>query len=162
MLISAYNYKAWADLRTHRAIRQIDDQSPTGAIEFCQQQLNHMCIVEELFRARLLGANDPHQATNTNLLPPLNELEERQTAGNAWFTSYIAELDATAHDEAIRFVFADGKNGRMTRQEMLFHVLNHGTYHRGAISQALDRSGVAHPVDGYATFAHANEPERRA
>jgi len=49
----------------------------------------------------------------------------------------------------------------MTRLEILFHIINHGTYHRGAIGHALDLAQVSHPADTYTVFIHATEPERR-
>lgn len=50
----------------------------------------------------------------------------------------------------------------MSVEEILFHVLNHGTYHRGSIAHALDLAGVDHPPDGYGIFVHQAEPDRRA
>ena len=49
----------------------------------------------------------------------------------------------------------------MTRLEILFHIINHGTYHRGAIGHALDLAEVPHPADTYTVFIHAAQPERR-
>lgn len=36
-------------------------------------------------------------------------------------------------DESISFNFTDGDVGTMTREEMLFHVITHGAYHRGNV-----------------------------
>ncbi len=58
-------------------------------------------------------------------------------------------------------VFSDGLNGAMTCEEMLFHLINHGTYHRGAIGHALDLAGGKRPADTYSVFVHGIEPERR-
>lgn len=49
----------------------------------------------------------------------------------------------------------------MTRQEILFHIVNHGTYHRGAIGHALDLAGAPRPADTYTVFIHAAQPQRR-
>jgi uncharacterized damage-inducible protein DinB len=49
----------------------------------------------------------------------------------------------------------------MTRQEILFHIVNHGTYHRGAIGHALDLVGAVRPADTYTVFSHSVEPSRR-
>ncbi len=59
------------------------------------------------------------------------------------------------------FTFADGKYGSMSVEEILFHIINHGSYHRGSIAHALDLAAVAHPVDGYAIYIHEKEPGRR-
>lgn len=160
MLVKAFQYKSWADQRTIAAIRQIDRAQFGGKFDFARQQLNHMVIVEELFKSRLLGEAAPHAVTNTATLPELDALQGRLEASNAWFSAFAAR--ASSQDEqVISFEFVDGQQGALSRQEMLFHVINHGTYHRGAIGHALDLSGAVRPADTYTVFIHQAEPERR-
>lgn len=45
-------YKQWSDQRLFQAIAQIDQANYLEDYHFAQQQLNHMMIVEELFRSR--------------------------------------------------------------------------------------------------------------
>ncbi len=160
MLIEVFKYKQWADRRTLDAIQAID-AAHAGAMAFVLQQLNHMIIVEELFKARLLGVPAPHAATNTESLPDWQALDQRISASNAWFSHYVERLPAAQREETVSFLFADGKPGRMTRLEILFHIVNHGTYHRGAIGHALDLAGAPRPADTYTVFIHAAEPARR-
>jgi uncharacterized damage-inducible protein DinB len=49
----------------------------------------------------------------------------------------------------------------MTREEMLFHVLTHGSYHRGNVGQILKNLSVAPPRDLFTKFLHVREPSRR-
>lgn len=160
MLRQAFQYKAWADLRTLEAIGRLDT-ARAESLRFATQQLNHMIIVEDLFRSRLEGAPAPHASTNTPRLPALDELRERIARSDAWYGAYAARLGPPEEDETVSFVFADGQRGAMSRKEMLFHIVNHGTYHRGAIGHALDLAGVPHPADTYTVFIHAAEPQRR-
>ena len=155
MLVEAYKYKDWADGRTIDAVRRVSPESAPSALQFLTQQLNHMTIVEEMFRARLNDEASPHPATNTDSLPDISSLIERNALSNEWYLTYCESLSAGQLAERVSFRFADGNAGQMSRQEILFHVINHGTYHRGAISHALDLAGVPHPVDGFAAFAHA-------
>jgi uncharacterized damage-inducible protein DinB len=161
MLIEAFKYKRWADQRALVAIKSINGTEFPSAVSFAQQQLNHMIRVEELFRARLLGASPPHQSTNTEMVPVLDELEQRIGDSGQWYAHYVEKLDRDEWDQSITFQFVDGKRGYMTRLEVLFHIVNHGTYHRGAIGHALDMAQVPHPADTYTVFIHAEEPERR-
>lgn len=162
MLKDAYRYKVWADERTLAALADFewkDRASPVFA--FMRQQINHMVIVEELFRARLLGEQAPHPATNTEVVPTLHVLTHRLTASNAWATDYLTRIAPAELYRAVSFVFADGQHGTLTRQEIFFHLINHGTYHRGAIGHALDIGGGKRPADTYTVFAHSSEPQRR-
>lgn len=161
LLIRTLDYKAWADHRTLGAVAQIDHQSWPASVAFARQQLNHMVRVEELFRARLLKQSEPHASTNTDEPPTLEELGERLRASNNWLKEYVKSLTSTQRHEPINFTFVDGKKGMLTREEVLFHLVNHGTYHRGAIGHALDLSSAPRPADTYTVFIHASEPDRR-
>lgn len=159
MLRQAFDYKRWADERTLRAIEAIDRNSFPDSYEFALQQINHMVIVEELFASRLTGASAPHSSTNTEVVPEFGDLERRLEKSNQWYAGYVPELSDLG--KRIPFVFADGKRGALSVEEILFHVLNHGSYHRGNIAHALDLASVPHPIDGYGIFIHEKEPRRR-
>ena len=161
LLLTPLKYKAWADRRTLDAVAQIDGTNHSEALAFARQQLNHMIRVEELFRARLVGASDPHASTNTEESPQLGELDRRLMASNQWLQDYVQSLRLDHADDPIRFTFVDGRNGMLTRAEVIYHLINHGTYHRGAIGHALDLAGAPRPADTYTVFVHAAEPERR-
>lgn len=161
MLTQAFAYKCWSDLRALDSIAQIDAGRFPEEHAFALQQLNHMAIVEDLFRARLKGEMDPHPATNTQVVPGYDELRERLLTSGQWYVEQLAALTPEQGREVIHFRFTDGRSGSLTREEMFFHILNHATYHRGSIARALDQAGVAHPADTYTVFVHATEPERR-
>ncbi len=154
-------YKQWADKRTLDAVALIDCERFPSEIAFARQQLNHMVRVEEVFRARLLGTAEPHATTNSELIPGLEDLKQRLLESNAWLEKYAASIRPETLAEKIRFRFLDGKSGTLSREEILFHLVNHGTYHRGAIGRALDHAGGLRPADTYTVFVHAMEPLRR-
>ena len=120
LLVESFNYKAWSDRRTLDAIARIDAEAFPASLAFALQQLNHMAIVEELFRARLLGEPAPHQQTNSEVVPGYDVLRRRLEDSAAWFAGYVAELPLERRGEWLRFRFADGRDGGMTRQEILF------------------------------------------
>jgi uncharacterized damage-inducible protein DinB len=63
--------------------------------------------------------------------------------------------------ERLSFRFTDGDAGTLTREEMLFHVITHGAYHRGNVGQILKNISVVPPRDLYTKFLHVQEPSRR-
>lgn len=154
-------YKAWADARTLAAVARIELPLQRGHFDFARQQLNHMVRVEELFRARLLGAADPHDSTNTPELPTLAQLDQRLTASNHWLLAYAQALDPGQWTMPLRFTFVDGQPGQLSREEVVYHLINHGSYHRGAIGHALDLAGAPRPADTYTVFVHGLEAARR-
>lgn len=160
-IVNQLRYKQWADQRTLDAVTSIDPERFPSQIAFACQQLNHMVRVEEVFQARLVGNAEPHSTTNSSVVPALAALSERLMASDDWLQTYAKSLSPEKLLEKISFRFLDGKGGSMTREEILFHLVNHGTYHRGAIGHALDIAGGLRPADTYTVFIHAAEPERR-
>ena len=152
LLVESFNYKAWSDRRTLDAIARIDAEAFPASLAFALQQLNHMAIVEELFRARLLGEPAPHQQTNSEVVPGYDVRVAGWRIRPPGSPAMSPSLPLERRGEWLRFRFADGRDGGMTRQEILFHIVNHGTYHRGAIGHALDLAGAPRPADTYTLY----------
>jgi uncharacterized damage-inducible protein DinB len=161
LILKALRYKAWADRRTLDAVTEINAQSFPSAMAFARQQLNHMVRVEEIFRARLLGTEEPHSSTNSEVVPELGDLGKRLAASNEWLQSHARSASLAQLQESIRFTFTDGKPGLLSREEIMFHLVNHGSYHRGAIGHALDLADASRPADTFTVFIHSAEPHRR-
>jgi len=161
LLNNSLRYKAWADRRTLDAVAKIDADLFPLALAFARQQLNHMVRVEELFRARLLGEPDPHSSTNSETVPAFGELDRRLSESNIWLQAYVESLPPDQLSQTVHFQFVDAKRGTLSREEALFHLVNHGTYHRGAIGHALDLAQTMRPADTYTVFIHSVEPDRR-
>ena len=51
MLVQAYSYKRWEDDRTLSAVNRIEENAHVESYSFALQQINHMVIVEELFKS---------------------------------------------------------------------------------------------------------------
>lgn len=155
-------YKQWSDRRLFEAIAQIDAAQYSDDYNFAKQQFNHMIIVEELFRSRLENKKALYSQTNTEVLPTFDELQQRIERSDVWFIGFVKQTESNQLAKIIHFQFIDKKTGSLSVEEMLFHIINHGTYHRGNIAHALHHAQVAHPADTYTVFIHQHEPERRA
>ena len=61
----------------------------------------------------------------------------------------------------IDFAFTDGAAGRMSREEMLLHVITHGVGHRGQVSAVLLLNSLPAAKDGFTTYLHEAEAATR-
>ena len=48
-------------------------------------------------------------------------------------------------NEKVLFNFVDGGSGEMNRSDILLHIVNHQTFHRGHLSDMLYQSGYEPP-----------------
>lgn len=159
-LKSLFGFKAWADSELFAALATLPAEH-ADPLHTSIRTLNHIHVVDRLFRARLAGEPEPFAATNTKETPTLAQLRTDFAATDAWYQAYVAGLAPQALDEVLDFTFADGDSGRMSREEMLLHVTAHGAYHRGNVGQVLKSIAVVPPRDLYTKFLHNSEPARR-
>lgn len=160
-LPSLFAQKSWANHELFNALAAVSTQEHAGAIHAAIRTLNHIHVVDRIFRAHLSGEPHGYTATNTEATPALDELQFSVADTDAWFEHHVTALTAERLAERIHFRFTDGDEGTMTREEMLMHVILHGTYHRGNVGQVLKAVSVAPPRDLYTRFLHVSEPARR-
>ena len=160
-LTTLFAQKSWANAELFTAIAAISLPDHAQTVHNATRTLNHIYVVDRIFRAHLLGEKHPYTATNTPQTPELGELHFAVAETDQWFEAYLPTLTEQGLTQTIAFQFTDGDTGRMTREEMLFHVLSHGSYHRGNVGQMLKGIGVAPPRDLLTKFVHVREPARR-
>ena len=161
ILSSLFAQKSWANRELFDVVATVTQAEHASALTTATRTLNHIYVVDRIFRAHLTGEAHGFTATNTPETPNLGELHFAVAETDIWFENYISDLSEQSLHESLAFQFTDGDAGRMTREEMLFHVLSHGSYHRGNVGQVLKDIAVAPPRDLYTKFLHVHEPARR-
>jgi uncharacterized damage-inducible protein DinB len=156
-----FRQKAWANGELFAAVATIDANTHADARHTAIRSLNHVFTVDQIFRGHLTGVAHGHSATNTTDTPTLEALQTSVQALDGWYVNYVATTPSAALTEDIEFTFTDGKLGRMSRSEMLHHVILHGGYHRGAVGRIIVQAGGPPQPDSITSFLHKTEPERR-
>jgi uncharacterized damage-inducible protein DinB len=150
-----FRYKGWANRQILEAVAALSDPSidieRTNAIRI----LNHTRVIDRIFQANLQRQDHSFTALNSTDTPQLSSLARRIEDLDGWYIRYVEALDELDFPEPIAFAFVDGTEGCMTRAEMLAHVINHGSYHRGAIGRILTELGLQPPRDVLTNFIHS-------
>jgi uncharacterized damage-inducible protein DinB len=131
-------YNAWANRMTFDAVAAL----PEGEAEKERQSLfrnmvhtlNHNYVIDLIWQAHLEGRDHGFAARNTKDHPPLADLWRKQQAVDAWYIAWSDKVTDAALDETVRFTLIGGNPGEMTRGEILLHVINHTSYHRGFVA----------------------------
>lgn len=169
LLTSLFSYKAWANKELFACVASIDTSSGKDATDTAQASarhaalrlLNHIYVVDCIFFANLQQRAHPYTATNTPETPLLNDLQQAVEQLDTEYKRFIENISPAMLEENIMFTFTDGDKGCMSREEMLMHVIAHGTYHRGAVGRILSQISIAPRRDLYTKFLHTSEPLRR-
>ena len=159
-LKSLFGYKSWANSELFALLATLPPEH-SEQLHTCIRTLNHIYVVDRIFLAHLREEQRPFEATNTKATPSLEQLRADVEATDTRYRNYVSSLTVSGLSEVLVFTFTDGDRGRMSREEILLHVLTHGGYHRGNVGQVLKSISVAPPRDLYTKFLHQSEPARR-
>jgi len=153
-------FKRWANEITFKTVMAL----PTGealkarATRFGNMvhTLNHVFVVDDIFRAHLEGRDHCYGARNTPTPPTLDALWAKQQIMDDWWVKCAEGLSEAALAEVIEFEFAGAKpsdtKGAMSRTDIFMHIVNHGNYHRGFVGDMLYQAGVTPPATDLPVF----------
>jgi uncharacterized damage-inducible protein DinB len=114
--------------------------------------LNHNYVIDRIFQAHLERREHGYTARNTADHPPLDELWRAQREVDDWYIAWSDAMSDTALGERLSFAFVGGGEGAMTRGEMLMHVVNHTSYHRGFVADLFFQVPARPPIMDLTVF----------
>jgi uncharacterized damage-inducible protein DinB len=161
LLQSLFRHKAWANEELFAELDKVDAAAHPAERHAAIRVLNHIFVVDRIFAAHLCGRAHGYAATNTPETPTLDALRDAVVDSDRWYLEHVGTLSPAQLNEPIAFTFTDGARGRMSREEMLAHVITHGSYHRGAVGRIMVGASVAPPRDIFTVHLHRSEPQRR-
>lgn len=156
------SYKSWANKVTFTSLSHIPEKELykeyLTKFKSIANTLNHAYVVDDIFKCHL--ENIPHSYTsrNTDVCPSFGDLWNKQQLIDEWYVNYSKALSGNSCGKTISFEFIDGGQGEMTISEILLHVVNHGTYHRGFVSMMMSQIPENMPANDLTVYlrdAHA-------
>jgi uncharacterized damage-inducible protein DinB len=154
-----FGFKAWANDELLTVLAGIGEDSPVTGLAI--KALSHSYIVDRIFAAHLRRETHPYLAANPSEQPTLGDLASEIRSSDLDYRDYVAWLDRDQLEQRIDFTFTDGAPGRMSRAEMLMHVITHGVGHRGQVSALLLLNKLPPAKDGFTTWLHETEAATR-
>lgn len=159
ILRNLFRYKAWANDELLTALSNLGGRSPVTDLAITA--LTHTYVVDRIFAAHLEGREHGFTSDNLSQLPTLHDLSAEMRKTDREYVDYVSKLDHAQLLEQIDFAFTDGAPGRMSREEMLMHVLTHGVGHRGQVSALMLLNSLTPASDGFTTYLHQAEGATR-
>jgi len=121
--------------------------------------LNHIYVIDCIFKAHLEGNKHYFVDRNTPTHPPFYELWQASNFIDRWYIDYAKSLSPQQLLEQVRFQFVDGGEGMMSREEIILDIVNHGTYHRGFVSDLMDQIPIVPPANDLTVFLRDIYPD---
>jgi uncharacterized damage-inducible protein DinB len=155
-------YKAWADglFLAVVSVVPVAELTAPRPIVFGSliRTLNHSYAMDYVWKCHLLGK--PHGLTTRNpeKHPEMHELVTAQREMDDWYVGYASSLSDRELGETIEFEFIGGGRGALSRSNILLHVVNHTTYHRGHAGDILYHLNICPPTTDLPVFLR-EQPE---
>lgn len=134
-------YNAWANNELIAQMRALPEGELTrerpALFKTMVRTLNHPLVTDRMWWAHLHGVPHEHEALNEVLHEEFEELASARAEMDEKIIGYADALTEQSADEAVSFSLLSGAEGSMSRAMILFHMVNHNTYHRGFVVEAF-------------------------
>jgi uncharacterized damage-inducible protein DinB len=133
-------YNQWANEKILKAIDGMTAEElarPVGAyFGSLDTNLQHILQATRLWLARWKGATPPGLRDAVTV-----PWAEAYAAVHADFRSFVESLDDAAAGRVVDYKNTRGEPFRMALDQLITHVVNHGTHHRAETGMLLERIG---------------------
>jgi uncharacterized damage-inducible protein DinB len=157
-------YNAWANRLVFDAVAALPEGEATrerrSLFRNIVHTLNHIYVIDRIWQAHLEGREHGYTARNTPDHPPLEELARAQREVDRWYIEWSEAITDAALGEEVHFTLIGGNRGVMTRGEILLHVVNHTSYHRGFVADLFYQVPARPPLTDLTVFLREERRER--
>ena len=142
-------YNAWANRRLFAACRELSDEEyhkPRPAVfGSIHGTLNHLLVGDRIWLDRLAGCAPRHARLDERPCATLDELEAARRAEDERIAAVVDGLEEANLSRELRYVTIAGAPQVTPVADVLLHLFNHQTHHRGQVHDQLSQTPVPPP-----------------
>lgn len=142
-------YNAWANARLYVQAKSLPDEAyrrDVGAFfKSLRGTLNHLLVTDRIWMRRLTGEGDHPAKLDAILFDDLPSLERARQAEDARIIGYVEALSEDDIGKQLSYSTTKGAPQRNRLDEILAHLFNHQTHHRGQAHAILTTLGIPEP-----------------
>lgn len=131
--LAAYNH--WANMRLYGAALELPDDAyrlPTGVFfGSLHGTLNHLLLTDRIWLKRLTGSGEHPDRLSAVLFDDRRQLLNARIAEDARLSDAIAGYTEADLAKPVSYQTTSGKPYSQPLQDILLHLFNHQTHHRG-------------------------------
>lgn len=155
-------YNQWANKLVFDATFKLPEGEATKSrqtlFKNIVHSLNHNYVIDRIFQAHIEGRDHGYTARNTPEWPPLDELWRAQQDVDTWYVRWSDAISDADLDKRIDFEFVGGGAGSMTPGEIVMHIVNHTSYHRGFVADLFYQIPARPPTTDLTVFLRDARP----
>lgn len=141
--LTAYN--AWENDGLYSVLETVPEARALDETPIILAVLNHAYAVACIFQAHIQGKSHSYTSANPENQLTLDELAPAARTIDRWYVDYTGSAKESDLNKRINFRFTNGDKACMSRREMVLHVVNHHSYHRGNVGIFFLKNGIPVP-----------------
>jgi len=134
-------YNRWANARLYEAALALSDDMYRRKVGVffgsLHGTLNHLLLTDRIWLKRLTGEGDHPNRLDAIVVDDRRELARARVAEDARMVCVIANYDETAFAKTVDYATSSGKPQQQVLSDILSHLFNHQTHHRGQAHACL-------------------------
>lgn len=143
-------YNDWANRRIYEACAQLSDAERKAArpcfFGSIHRTLNHILVGDRLWLSRLTGSDSGFISLGHELYSDFGELRAARVTEDERLIGVVGSYDEVELADALSYRSTEGEERRLPLIQILGHVFNHQTHHRGQVHALLSGTAVAPPA----------------
>ncbi len=135
-----FRYDDWANRRVIESLRLLGPESDGEGKDLAIRWMGHIFVAQRLWLGRLKSEPPP---TAPKLFPrhSLDELESHVNEMKVKWDEWLGALTDAKGLSTLSYQTTEGKTFESQIKDILTHVINHGTHHRGQIASKVRELG---------------------
>jgi uncharacterized damage-inducible protein DinB len=134
-------YNRWANARLYAAVLALPDEAYRRDVglffKSLHGTLNHLLVADRVWLHRMTGKGDAPGRLDAILYESLHDLARARVAEDARLIETVAAYDDAALAGDLEFASLTGARFREPLAQVLHHLFNHQTHHRGQAHTGL-------------------------
>ena len=155
-----YDYNRWANARVLAAVSKLTAEQYTrdlsNSFSSVRDTLTHILGAEWIWLARWKGKS-PKSLLDPVDFPTLEALKASWAKIEVEQMDFVNNVTGESLNKMISYVNTKGKTWTYALWQMLQHLVNHSTYHRGQITTMLRQLGVEPAATDFLLFFDLQE-----
>ena len=154
-------YNTWANARLFAALADLSEnayrQNLKGYFGSLHRTLNHLLLVDELWLDRLHLGGRPHTKLDTVLVPDFATMRKARARLDAHIETILAQQTHGFYEGLASYQTLSGTPVTQPMAEVLTHLFNHQTHHRGQVHGMLSQLGRTPPELDFIYFSRQQQ-----
>ena len=150
-----FNYNRWANTKVVESAATLTEEELVrqmgGSFPSVLGTLGHLYAAEWVWLERLRGVSPPGLPPSEEV-PTLPVLKEKWGAVETGQKAFVEGLTLDRMEEKVRYSNVKGEPWSYVMSDLLVHIVNHSTYHRGQVATMFRQLGKKPAATDYLVF----------